>query len=207
MALLAERGWRVEVSFATVSGYESAQRGDCSHAEARVAEMQAAARVLGVASTEVWPEGDACHLKLDTVPSTRLIAFVERAVQRLRPDLVVIPCRGHYHQDHRALAQACMAALRPAPPVLHPLVPTVLAYGHTGFAWGGRECSFEPTTFVDVTDVIEKKMCALRCYTTQLCEPPHPRSVEGMKAFAATWGACAGVRYAEPFECLRSVIS
>jgi LmbE family N-acetylglucosaminyl deacetylase len=206
IALLVERGWRVEVSFATVSGYESVQRGDRSNEQVRLAEMEAAARVLGVAHTEVWPDGDAWHLKLDSVPNTRLIAFVEQAVQRLQPDLVVMPCRGHYHQDHRALAHACMAALRPAPPALRPLVRTVLAYGHTGFAWGGRECSFEPTTFVDVTGVIEKKMCALRCYATQLCAPPHPRSIDGMTAFAATWGACAGVQYAEPFECLRFVI-
>jgi LmbE family N-acetylglucosaminyl deacetylase len=207
IALLVERGWRVEVSFASVSGYESAYRGDRSEVAVRVAEMQAAARVLGVAATEVWPEGEVSHLKLDTVPNTHLIEFVEMGVRRLEPHLVVIPCRGHYHQDHRALAQACMAALRPAPPSQRPLVPTVLAYGHTGFAWGGRECSFEPTTFVDVTSVIDRKMCALRCYETQLCEPPHPRSIEGMTSFAATWGACAGVRYAEPFECLRFVIS
>jgi LmbE family N-acetylglucosaminyl deacetylase len=207
IALLVESGWHVEISFATASGYESAYRGDRSNLEARVAEMQAAARVLGVASTEVWPQGDAWHLKLDAVPNSCLIDFVERSIRRLRPDLVVMPCRGHYHQDHRALAQACMAALRPAPPTQRPLVPTVLAYGHTGFAWGGRECSFEPTTFVDVTRVIEKKMCALRCYATQLCDPPHPRSVEGMISFAATWGACAGVKYAEPFECMRSIIA
>jgi LmbE family N-acetylglucosaminyl deacetylase len=207
IALLVERGWRVEVSFATASGYESAYRGDRSDLQARVDEMQAANQVLGVAFTEVWPEGGAQHLKLDTVPNSCLIEFIERAVQRLQPDLVVMPCRGHYHQDHRALAHACMAALRPAPPSRRPFVPTVLAYGHTGFAWGGRECSFEPTIFVDVTSVMEKKMSALRCYATQLCEPPHPRSVEGMRSFAATWGACAGVHYAEPFECMRSVIS
>jgi N-acetylglucosamine malate deacetylase 1 len=206
IALLVERGWHVEVAFATVCGYESTQRGDRSDTTTRVREMEAAARVLGVAHTEVWPDGEAYHLKIDTVPSTHLIAFVEHSVRRLRPDLVVMPCRGHYHQDHRALARACIAALRPAPPSKSPLVPTVLAYGHTGFAWGGRECGFEPTIFVDVTTVMAKKLCALRCYATQLCDPPHPRSVAGMTSFAATWGACAGVQYAEPFECMRSVI-
>src|SRR5688572_15575926 len=86
IALLVERGWHVELSFATASGYESAQRGDRSESPTRVQEMQAAARVLGVAETEVWPDGDAHHLMIDTVPSTRLIAFVERSVRRLRPD-------------------------------------------------------------------------------------------------------------------------
>jgi LmbE family N-acetylglucosaminyl deacetylase len=207
IALLAERGWRVDVAFATVSGYESAPRGDRSDSNGRLAEMLAATRVLGVASTEIWPEGEQRHLRLDTVPNSCLIDFIERNVCRLRPDLVVMPCRAHYHQDHRALAQACMAALRPAPSGTHPLVRTVLAYGHTGFAWSARECQFEPTIFVDVTAVIDRKMRALECYASQLCAPPHPRSVEGMTSFAATWGACAGVRYAEPFECMRSVIS
>jgi N-acetylglucosamine malate deacetylase 1 len=207
IALLVERGWRVEVAFATVSGYDSAHRGDSSDSRLRVAEMEAAARVLGVADTEVWPDGDEFHLKLDIVPCSSLIRFVETHIQRLKPQLVVMPCRGHYHQDHRSMAHACIAALRPAPAAGRPFVSTVLAYGHTGFAWGGRECSFEPTIFVDVSTVITAKMSALRCYATQLCDPPHPRSVEGMTSFAATWGALAGVQYAEPFECLRSVIS
>src|SRR5262249_47045132 len=99
IALLVERGWRVGVSFPAASGYESAYRGDRSEMHARVEEMEAATRVLGVAFTEVWPEGDARHLRLDTVANSCLIEFVERAVQRLRPDLVVMPCRGHYHQD------------------------------------------------------------------------------------------------------------
>jgi len=206
IALLAERRWRIDVAFATVSGYASAYRRDCSDSSQRMDEMRAATRVLGVSETLVWPDGEEFHLRLDTVPSSRLIDFVDHSIQRLQPDLVVMPCRGHYHQDHRALAHACIAALRPAPASGRPFVPTVLAYGHTGFAWGGRECSFEPTIFVDVTSVMAKKMCALRCYATQLCDPPHPRSVEGMTSFAATWGACAGLQYAEPFECMRSVI-
>jgi LmbE family N-acetylglucosaminyl deacetylase len=206
IALLVGRGWRVDVAFATVAGYQSAQREDRSESSARLSEMHAATRTLGVATTEIWPGGDRFHLKLDTVPNADLITFVEKSVGRSCPDLAVVPCRGHYHQDHRALAQACIAALRPAPAAGRPFVSMVLAYGHTGFAWGGRECHFEPTVFVDITTTIDKKLAALACYASQICPAPHPRSVEGTRAFAATWGACAGVHYAEPFECLRAVI-
>src|SRR5438874_6471217 len=75
IAMLVQRGCTVEVAFATVSGYESADRGDFSNTAIRMQEMQAAARVLGVASTDVWSEGNAFHLKLDTVPSISLIDF------------------------------------------------------------------------------------------------------------------------------------
>ena len=206
MALASERHWAVHVLYVTVAGYESLARGDLSGTAARRAEAEAAAHVLGVAGVETLFEGEELHLKLDTVPITRIVSFIEGAVKRLAPDLVVMPCRGHYHQDHRVVAQACVAALRPAPPGVRPLVPTVLAYGHTGFAWGGPECRFDPTVFVDVTNVLERKLEALKCYQSQLCEPPHPRSSAGMRAFCATWGACAGVQYAEPFECLRAVV-
>ena len=193
--------------YATVSGYASMARDERSTTAGRRAEQERAARTLGITSSETLFEGDELHLKLDTVPIAQIVSFVEGAIDRHRPDLVVMPCRGHYHQDHRAVAQACIAAMRPAPAGAHAFVPWVLAYGHTGFAWGGHECRFEPTVFVDVTSVIDKKLEALACYESQLCEAPHPRSIAGQRAFAASWGACAGVHYAEPFECMRSVVS
>jgi N-acetylglucosamine malate deacetylase 1 len=207
IALATSRGWQVHVIYTTLSGYASMARGGQSSTAERRMEQEAAARVLGITSTEILFEGEDRHLSLDTVPVRRIVAFVEAAVARHRPDLVVMPCRGHYHQDHRVVAQACIAALRPAPPAALPLVPWVLAYGHTGFAWGGHECRFEPTVFVDVTDVIEKKLEAMACYQSQLCQPPHPRNAAGMRTFASSWGACAGVPYAEPYECMRSILS
>lgn len=201
---LRSGGWDVHVLYATISGYESVARGDVSRTDARTAEVEAALKVMGVSSYEALFLGETHHLRLDTVPQSDLIQFIEAGIAQTRPSLVVTPCRGHYHQDHRAVADACVAALRPAPGGRLPFVPMVLAYGHAAAGWGGNE--FRPSVFVDITTAIEVKIAALSCYQSQVCPPPHPRSLDAVRSWCAAWGSFAGVAYAEPFECLRLAI-
>ena len=205
MAKLAEAGWQVEVLFATISGYLSAPRQEDSSTEARGQEARAALEVLGAAGHRAAFVGEEFHLRLDTVAQSELVSFVETAVAELSPSLVVLPCLGHYHQDHRACATAAIAALRPAPGGRLPFVPAVLAYGHGAAGWGGRSYEFHPSVFVDITAQIERKIQALACYASQVCAPPHLRSLEAVRRQAAVWGAFSGTAYAEAFECLRLV--
>ena len=206
MALAARSGWQVYVRFATISGYPSAARSDASTTGARVAEAEAALAALGAAGYEALFLGEAHHLRLDSVPRVELVSFVEAALEEVRPSLVVMPCRGHFHQDHRALAEAAIAALRPAPEGRLPRVAAVLAYGHAASGWGGAGYEFRPTLFVDVGEVIDVKLAALDCYASQLCPAPHPRSRDGVRVSCAAWGAHAGCAYAEPFEVHRLLV-
>ena len=203
MARLSAAGWETHVLYATVSGYPSLVSGDVSQTHARVAEVQAALEVLGAAGYEALYLGERNHLRLDAVPQSELIQFFEAGLARVKPFLVVMPCFGHYHQDHRAVAQACVAALRPAPSGRLPFVPVVWAYGHGAAGWGGSPYDFDPTVFVDISAVIEVKMEALRCYASQICEAPHLRSLDKIRSWSASWGNFAGVAHAEPFECIR----
>lgn len=200
-------GWEIDFLFATVSGYGSLQRGDRSGNEGRIAEVANVMNVTGARSFAIFDqrgEHADVHLRLDSVPQIELITFIERYLKVARPSIAVIPCRSHYHQDHRAFADAAMTALRPAPDHILPFVPVVLAYGHAAAAWtSGAE--FKPNFFIDITDVIDAKLRAVACYESQLCEPPHPRSLEAIRQNAAAWGAYTGTPYAEAYECLRCV--
>lgn len=73
----------------------------------RATEASAAARVLG---TRLWvegfPDGDlGSHVR-------EMIGSIERAVEEFQPDLVAIPPAGDTHQDHRAVRDAALSALR-----------------------------------------------------------------------------------------------
>lgn len=208
IAKASAAGWDVDVLFATVTGYSSTQRGDTSSSETRIAEVKKAMDVIGARDFEVFQPKDGptdCHLRLDTVPQAELISFIERYLKVARPSIAIMPCRGHYHQDHRAMADAAIAALRPAPNASLPFVPVVLAYGHAAAGWGGAAYDFKHNFFIDISDVIDTKMRALACYESQLCESPHPRSLEAVRQNAAFWGAFTGSQYAEPYECIRYV--
>lgn len=203
MARLASDGWQIHVLYGVISGYRSLTREDASTNEVRTAEVEAALRVLGAAEYQVIFCGEEYHLRLDCLPLIDLIQEIEACVSKFKPTVAVIPCRGHHHQDHARLADACIAALRPAAGSRLPLVPSVLAYGHTAMGWGGDQFVFKPNVFCDVREVMETKLEALRCYQTQICAPPHPRSPEMIRHWSAVWGGVAGLAYAEPYECLR----
>jgi LmbE family N-acetylglucosaminyl deacetylase len=64
---------------------------------------------------------------------------------------------------------------------------------------------FVPTRFVDVTATLEDKLRAMGCYETAIRPHPHPRSLEALRARAASWGSAIGRPYAEPFVLLREV--
>lgn len=206
LALAAHNGWETHVHFATVSGYFSESRAETSDNSTRMNEAILALQVLNCTGHEVLFEGEEKHLRLDSVPQAELIAFVDTGLKKIRPSVVISPCRGHYHQDHRALADAVVAAMRPAPNGGRPLVPAVFAYGHAHGGWGGEHYLFRPSVFVDITPVIDIKLEALACYASQVCDEPHARSLAMVRDQAGAWGAYAGVRYAEAFECLRLLV-
>jgi N-acetylglucosamine malate deacetylase 1 len=206
MALAVARGWQVAVRFGSVAGYASAFSGEYSSTSDRLGEARAALSRLGVTDSAVLFNEER-HLRLDTLAQADIVRVLETAVGETQPDLAIIPSRAHHHQDHRALADACYAALRPGPSGgLLPRVPAVWSYASPTFAWGPNGREFHPNVFVDVSAVIDAKIEALSCYRSQIFGSPHPRSFDAMKNWCAAWGTLAGTRYAEPFDCIRLLI-
>lgn len=209
IAKLARKHVHVRILFTTIAGYRSQARNEQSQDAGRLAEVKKALKVLGVDDFALFRSkdpGSDIHLRLDTVPQAELIQFIEDQIVDLRPQLVIMPCRGHYHQDHRAVADACIAALRPAPDGVKPFVRIVLAYGHAAAGWGGHHYGFSSAFYADISDLIDKKIEALSQYHSQVCAPPHPRSLDAVRCQAATAGGYAGCAYAEAFECVRYVL-
>ena len=178
--------------------------GTRGSAETRAAEAAAAAEALGVASRENLdlPDGD-----VQPAPSNqRRLAGVLR---RLRPRLVLAPYELDRHPDHeRASALVREAAWSaglekfetPDAPGAEPHRPRVLYY----MGWH----SFEPTLVVDITDVYERKLAAVRCYASQLhgSETGERRTRLSDEKFIEQWtarqlyfGSLIGVRYGEPY--------
>lgn len=203
MARLAALGWDVRVAFFTVAGYASLARGDSSSTALRADEARRALECLRCSMVGEPFAGNELHLRLDVAPQADLIGFVQRAIELLAPTFAVVPSAAHHHQDHRAAGQACVAALRAGTAASPRHVPVVLAYGHALAGWGGEAYAFRPNVFVDISDHFDRKLEALSCYKSQLCTPPHSRSLDSVRQRAAYWGAQAGVSYAEAFECLR----
>ncbi len=132
------------------------------------------------------------------VPS--LIRDLEWAVGEEEPDEVFIPWPS-YNQDHRAVYEAALVALRPHD--RNHFVPRVLAYEecHVAFwDWAQPGAQFQPTYFVPLN--IEHK---LHLYALMASQVRGHRAPHHLRALAALRGGAAGIPFAEGFHVLRWV--
>jgi LmbE family N-acetylglucosaminyl deacetylase len=75
----------------------------------------------------------------------------------------------------------------------------------TEWAWPLDGGAFAPNLYVDVTATLDVKLRAMACYSTELRDYPHPRSLRALRERAAFWGSHVGRGAAEPFQVLREV--
>jgi LmbE family N-acetylglucosaminyl deacetylase len=119
-----------------------------------------------------------------------VMGILERLQEELRPDLVFIPSLEDPHQDHSTVAMAAVRTFRRNETILQ---YEILRYGSH---------SFTPSLFVDITDVLEAKLAALRCYESQMKVRAY-FDEESFRSLARTRGAQSGCPYAEGFVLYR----
>ena len=205
MARLADQGAEVRVLYMTVDGFHHYGLSGGTSYDERVAEIGAVAKLLGFDWNIVYGDMDLIE-KLDTVPKRDLVDRFEKELNDFQPDLVLIPSGDDYDQDHVATFNTAVAALRPIAPVLGKwLVPEVLVYESPKVMWWVDKIP-RPEAFVDITDVLDRKIEALAAYATQARPSPHVRSTESITALACLRGKEIGVEYAEAFKVLRTIL-
>jgi N-acetylglucosamine malate deacetylase 1 len=167
-------------------------------------ELKAAHALLKVTETHFL---DFPAPKLDTVPGHALADGIRQVIQRLQPEIVFLPYGGDIHLDHRAVYFATLVAARPSSvcPVRELLCYETLSETEWAPVAGGA--GFTPTVFINITEQLDTKLKAMACYKTQLKEPPHPRSLEVIKAQASLRGATVGFQAAEAFVLERMTVS
>lgn len=147
----------------------------------------------------VWPSG---RLRVNRYGDdlTELIGLFESAIVEYQPDEVCIPWPS-YNQDHRAVYESALVALRPHDRL--PFVPRVLIYEQphvSHWDWAMPMARFTPTYFVPI-DIGRK----LHLYSLMASQVRAMRSLEHVRALAAVRGAAIGVPYAEAYLVLRWV--
>jgi len=196
--IAAARGGRRTAVLDLTEG-ETGTRGS---AALRASEAEAAAEVLGLASRANLGLPDAA---LVNSPETRLQLAI--AIRRLQPRVVIAPPLEGRHPDHRVAGQlvrdACFIA------GLAKLAPEVPAHRPRKIihALTFREDPVKPTFVVDVSDVFEEKLRAIRCYASQFdgavqggeVYPTGEPLYEVVRHQSAHYGSLIRTRYGEPY--------
>jgi LmbE family N-acetylglucosaminyl deacetylase len=124
----------------------------------------------------------------------RVISVIEDVIDKVNPDSVLFNYYDDTHQDHRITAEACMSATRYIKEVLYYEVPT--------------SRNFEPRVFIDIKDVIDRKLELLKLHSSQVdrTRVKDLTIVESATACAIFRGYQGRVKYAEGFNALRILI-
>jgi LmbE family N-acetylglucosaminyl deacetylase len=127
----------------------------------------------------------------ELVDSRETILKIEEVLHKVSPDVVFLNYYDDVHQDHRAAAQAGISASRYVKEVLFYEVPTTQ--------------HFDPNIFVDIMDVLEKKIELIKKHASQVdrTRVNNLTIVESVQSCANFRGYQGRVKFAEGFNALR----
>ncbi|MGH7508892.1 MAG: PIG-L family deacetylase [Gemmatimonadales bacterium] len=142
--------------------------------------------------------------RLDAGSNLELIQAVEGEMRDYQPTVVYTHHWGDVNSDHARIAEAVDVATRPfAAPYLRRLY-AFHTPSSTEWTAGRRDRSFTPNVFTDISQELDRKLDAMRCYRSELRPYPHPRSLRSLRERAGLWGSVANMAAAEPLMLLRS---
>ncbi len=161
--------------------------------ETRIREIEAVRRAAGFKMKLL--RGNV----VNNYKEINLIPEFERMVNKIKPQEVYIPFSS-YNQDHRAVYDAVLVALRQHD--INFFVKKVLVYEQPHvFLWShNRRGDFKPNYFTPI-DINEK----LKLYSLLESQVRSFRSKEAIKALAILRGSQCNCKYAEAFQILRWV--
>lgn len=183
------------------TGALSREKAGSKDVEALDSAAKESAKILGF--RDIWfsrfPDN-----RFDSVDLLQIIKEVEKHVEKTKPEIVYTHHGGDLNIDHKLTFDAVLTACRPIKGCSVRKILTFETLSST--EWGNQaEKPFLPNTYLDITGTIEKKVEAIKCYSSELRDYPHPRSEEAIRALARKRGSEAGLESAEAFCLVREV--
>lgn len=189
LALLADRGCRIDTLVLTGGEKAAGPQGDGGMAQVRREESIRAAQALGVTPPGFLDLGDR-HLRYDE----SLIGLLQARIDATRPDWVLLPSLSEPHPDHQAVALAGVAAAQRAV-----ACPDLLFY-EVG-------APMMPNAWVDITPVADRKWRAAQAFVSQEQLQPYEamvRALAQVRAFGRPDSAAAEAFFRVTAQQLRT---
>lgn len=158
--------------------------------------IEEAAAVLGVSHVYRLQYPDQ---KLDTYTLTELITPLEKISEEFKPDIIYCQSACDANRDHKILFEAANIAFRPLDPWIREFYTF---YTASSTEWGVPR-NFVPDTWVDISEVLDRKIEAFENYHSEVREYPHPRSSEALRHQAHFWGNQCSMDAAEVLMTVR----
>lgn len=167
----------------------------------RYKEQVQSMATLGV---KVFKNFDFPDNGLDQIQILDLAKTIENEISDFQPTVILTHSLSDLNVDHRRCCEAVLVATRPQPNNRTRLVASFEVLSSTEWFYN-YENSFKPNFYVDITETLEIKLQACACYSSEMHDPPHARSIQNVRNLAALRGATVGKTYAEAFEIMRLI--
>jgi N-acetylglucosamine malate deacetylase 1 len=196
---LSDQGY--EVSVLVISGHLPPLYQQSDY-DKTIREAALAFKVLGVVNYKFL---EIPATMIGDLPIHELNKMVFKVIEDIKPHMVFCPYPDR-HIDHRLVFDSAMVATRPVG--IGQKIEVVAAYetlSETHWNAPHIEPNFTPNWVFDITDFIELKIKALKCYESQIFEFPSPRSIEAIEGLAKFRGTQAGFGFGEALHIIRQV--
>ncbi len=184
IAKLSRMGYNMKLVIAVLPNFTQNDKK-----EERKEEAIMSAKVMGC------PAPDFLDLSpTEMTHSRNLIGIIDKYISEHKPKAIFTQWIGDSHQDHQILTKSVISASR----------DTFDLYMYETTIPGGiTEQSFRSQLFVDISDFIELKESALKCFNSQQlrCGPIWIDAISGRAAYRGYQMNC---KYAESFEVIRT---
>ena len=193
LAKAVDAGHAVKTLIMSKSGYTNndgkIQRSD----DLAVKEGINAIHTLGITDIEIldFPTKDISFC-------SDVVHEIDLRIASFDPDMIFTHHPFDTHQAHEGVSKASIAAARRKNTVFfyEPITPSGRSY-----------VAFKPTLYVDIEDVLDKKIESLKCHTSEYNKFGAENWIEGVRCRCGYRGYEIGKKFAEAFEILRMEMS
>jgi LmbE family N-acetylglucosaminyl deacetylase len=182
--ILKLKEWKANIWYVAMTRCNEQFEGD--EKDTLLREQSRAAEILGFDHTTIY------DLPNKEMPENRrkIMDIFNQLQAEIIPDMILIPHIKDPHQDHSTVGECAIRTFRSRETMLQ---YEILRHG---------SATFTPNLYVDITDVIDKKIDAVKCYESQKVKRKF-FDVESYRALARTRGFQSGYEYAEGFDVYR----
>jgi len=140
--------------------------------------------------------------RFDSVDLLDIIKVISKVKEEVQPDIIFTHYKDDLNIDHQITYKAVITATRP---MQNESVKEIYAFEILSSTEWNYPLSFSPDTFFDISDTLSLKVDAMKTYRSELCEYPHPRSLEGIELNARYQGMRVGRTAVEAFKAIRVI--
>lgn len=160
--------------------------------------------ILGLKDSIIGPFP---NIKFNTVSHLEMVQFIEEAIIKFQPTVILTHHPNDLNNDHYQVSQACQAAsslyLRRTDLIPIETIGFMEILSSTEWSYSNTNSTYHPNIFIELSEQdIDMKIKALNSYKDVMRPWPHSRSAEVLKSHSIFRGAQFGVKYAETFQII-----